>query len=65
MELESDKTIFEKHSVVTGPHVYKAVWTPTVERVHHLEAEDSNQHDKYARAVMKNDQIVGHVPRIS
>ena len=40
MELESDETIFEKHSVVTGHHVYKGVWTPIVEKVFHLEAED-------------------------
>ena len=63
MELESDETIFEKHSVVTGHHVYKVVWTPIVEQVLHLEAEDGNQRDKYTVAVMKNYQIIGHVPR--
>ena len=40
MELESDEVIFEKHSIVTGHHVYKVVWIPIVEEVLHLEAED-------------------------
>ena len=61
MELESDKTIFEKHSVVTVHHIYKFVWTPIIKEVLHLEAEDGNQH-KYAGAAMKNNQIVGQVP---
>ena len=53
MELESDEMIFEKHSIVTGHHVYKIAWTPAIKEVPHLEAEDGNQHDKYAGAVMK------------
>ena len=61
MELESSKTIFEKHSIVTGHHVYKVI--PTIEEVLHLGAEGGSQHDKYTGAILKSDQIVGHVPR--
>ena len=40
------------------------VWTPIIKEILHLEAEDNNQHDKYAASVMKNDQIVGRECRI-
>ena len=36
-----------------------------MEQILHLEAEDGNHHDKYAEAVVENDQIIGHVSRIS
>ena len=62
MELGKDKMIIEKHSVVTGHYIYKVVWTPIFKQVLHLEAKDGNQHDKYAGAVMNNDQIIGHAP---
>ena len=31
-------------------------------QVLNLEAEEGNQHDRCAGAVMKNNQIVGHMP---
>ena len=47
-ELDGDEMILEKHSILTQHHIYKFVWTPTIKEILHLEAEDSNLHDKYA-----------------
>ena len=47
MELDSDETISEKHSIVTGHPIYKVVWIPIIKQALHLEGEDDNQHDKY------------------
>ena len=49
-----------KTSVVRGHHVYKTVWTPSVGETLTVKAEDGNNHDKHAVAVMKE---VGHIPR--
>ena len=56
-ELESNETILEKHSVLTEHHIYELIWTPIIEEILHLEAEDGNQHDKYTVAVMKKKTI--------
>lgn len=55
-------TTFEKHSYITGHHVYKFVWTPFIGEELCLEAKDSNQHDKSTVAIITNDEVVGHIP---
>ena len=52
-----------KTSVVRGHHVYKTVWTPSVDEKLTVKAEDGNDHYKHAVAVIKEDTVVGHVPR--
>ena len=37
-------------------------WTPTIEEELPVERENGNQHDDHAVAVIRNDDIVGHVP---
>ncbi len=54
---------FEKSSVVTGHHVYKTNWTPSIGEVLALQTEEDNHHDKFAVSVMKDGEIVGHLPR--
>ena len=49
-----------QHSVLTKHDIYRVVWTAIIKELH-LEAEVGYQHDKYAVAVTKNAQIVGHV----
>ena len=49
-------------SVMRGHHIYKSVWTPVIGKELYLEPEESNEHDKYAMAVRKDGEIVGHVP---
>ena len=53
----------EIQSVVRGHHVYKCVWTPVNGEELCVVPEDNNNHDPRAVAVMKDGQIVGHVPR--
>ena len=54
---------YEKTSVISGHHIYKSVWTPSIEEELVVKAEDGNKHYKHAVAVMKNGCVVGHVPR--
>ena len=49
-------------SVVRGHHIYKSIWTPVIGKERYLEPKESNEHDKYAVAVKKDGEIVGHVP---
>ena len=58
MASSDPKEVFTIESVIRGHHVYKYVWT-VLEREHH------NSHDCYATTVMKDDVIVGRVPRVS
>ncbi len=53
----------EVQSTVRGHHVYKATWTPVIGEELTVTPEESNNHDHHAIAVMKDDEIVGHVPR--
>ena len=50
-------------SVVRGHNVYKHVWAPVTGEELTVLPEESNIHDSHAVAVMKDDEIVGHVPR--
>ena len=51
------------NSSIRGHHIYKAVWTPIVGEILVVDQEPSNPHDPHAVAVLKNTDIVGHVPR--
>ena len=46
-----------------GYHVYQAVWNPAVGERFICETETNNAHDRFAVSVMKDDAIIGHVPR--
>ena len=56
-------SIYKKESVVRGHHIYQKSWTPVIGEVLTVEREENNPHDDHAVAVMKNGNIVGHVPR--
>ena len=55
------RSVYKKVSVVRGHHIYKKFWTPVIE-VLPVEREEDNQHDNYAAVVIKNRDIVSHVP---
>lgn len=55
--------VFLYTSVIRGHHIYKTVWTPTVGETLQVSQELSNPHDVYAVSVLKDANIVGHVPR--
>ena len=48
---------------ITGHHVYKDVWTPSLGEELCCEREPNNPRDKHAVKVVKNTETVGHVPR--
>ena len=52
--------VFEIHSYI---HAYIGLWTPTIGEVLLVKPEPTNEKDSNAMAVLKEDSIVGHVPR--
>ena len=55
--------VYELESCVRGHHVYGRVWRATVDKQLEFKPEPRNQEDPYAVAMLKNDVVVGHVPR--
>ena len=49
-------------SNIKGYHVYKSVWTTTLQEQVHGVIEPHNPVDKYAVAVKKDEKVVGHLP---
>ena len=50
-------------SVVCGHHIYKEVWTPRTGEELLVEKEPGNSQDRHAVALVKDEIIVGLVPR--
>lgn len=55
--------VFQMESFVRGHHVYQASWTPSVGEVLPVRRELANEHDRFAVAVLKDGEVVGHIPR--
>ena len=55
--------VFEFQSYVIGYHVYKDIWTPTLGEKLSTVTETENHHDKHDVKVLKDNKVVGHVPR--
>ena len=49
-------------SNIKGYHVYKSVWTPTLQEQVYGDIEPHNPVDKYAVAVKKDEKVIGHLP---
>ena len=49
-------------SNIKGYHVYKSVWTQTLQEQVYGEIERHNPVDKYAVTVKKDEMVVGHIP---
>ena len=47
---------------IKGYHVYKSVWTPTLQEQVYGQIEPHNPVDKYAVTVKKDEKVVGHLP---
>ena len=50
----------------SGCHIYKVVWKPTIGeklQADHIDQELGNEADKFAVKVVKNNKIVGNLPR--
>ena len=55
--------VFEFQSYVTEHHVYKDTWTPILGEKLSTATEPEHYHNKYAVKVLKENEVVGHVPR--
>ena len=54
---------FTVESCVRGYHVYRERWTAVIGEVLSCRREPGNASDPFAVGVMKEREIVGHVPR--
>ena len=50
-------------SFVRGFHVYQCIWDPEIGEQLNCTIEKNNPHDRFAAAVTKEDEIVGHIPK--
>ncbi len=50
-------------SCVRGFHVYKDVWNPQIGEQLLTKQENGNPEDSFAVGVIKDDTVIGHVPR--
>ena len=55
-------TSFRIESSVRGHHIYKDVWSPVIGDELLVQVEEHNTFDEFAVPVMKNSDVVGHVP---
>ena len=54
---------FTVESMVRGYHVYKDVWSASIDEHLPCRRETTNPADRFAVAVVKRDTVVGHVPK--
>ena len=55
---------FTVDAMIRGYHEYRQIWEAEDGEVLQCQRETGNRHDLYAVATVKNDVIVGHVPRL-
>ena len=63
LKLKMDSISFSVEAVVRGYHVYRDIWIAAVGEVLPCEREPINAVDRFAVAVKKGLDIVGHVPK--
>ena len=61
MALQEETHTFS--SVIRGHHVYKETWTLYISEELTTNVEEENLFDRHAITVLKNGEIVGHMPR--
>ena len=54
---------YEVESVVRGYHIYKDIWSAAVGTTPPCRQESFSPHDSYTVAIIKDDVVVGQVPR--
>ena len=62
MTTGGDVTSFTTTSYIRGYHAYKEQWNPFTGEVLPLEREPENAEDRFAVAIKKNGDVVGHIP---
>ena len=58
----TDLDVVEMNSFIRGYHDYMDVWTATPGDMLILKREPDNTKDSHAVAVLRDEQIVGHIP---
>ena len=53
----------ERSCCVRGYHIYRTIWQAAVGEVLTCKREYNSDRDRYAVAVLKNDNIIGHLPK--
>ena len=53
----------EVTSCVRGYHVYKDIWAAAIGEEQVCDREPTNMADRYAVAVLKQETVIGHLPR--
>ena len=54
---------YEVMSCVRGYHIYQLIWDASIGEMLRCKSDDHNLHDRYSISVMKDEIIVGHLPR--
>ena len=54
---------FSHSSFVRGYHDYLNIWSPQIGEILEVKEEPNNTHDTKAVAVMKDEEVVGHLPK--
>ena len=54
---------FEVPCCIRGYHIYRDIWAAIIGEELGCIREPTNVHDRYAVAVVKDGQIIGHLPR--
>lgn len=63
-QIVGDGASLEWISYVRGHHVYCQLgWTPVIGELLTLKRQPDNGYDNYAVAVVKNEDVVGHIPK--
>ena len=55
---------YERDLCVCGYHIYEAIWWAVVGETLACKKEPQNIHDRYALAVKKDGNMIGHLPKI-
>ena len=50
-------------SVIRGHHIYKETWKAYIDEELITGCEEENVFDRHAAALLKNGEVVGHMPR--
>ena len=54
---------YEQDSCIRGYHIYQNIWNAEVDDHFVCEREPLNSSDRYVVAILKDDVVVGHLPR--
>ena len=57
-----DITFLEVQCYICGYHAYQDIWDPRIGEVLLLQREPNNPEDKFAVAVIRRGNIIGHLP---